>query len=516
MLDFQPVAGSAPVDIASMVDLPARLRPTAGLGVLDITEFFGETTGGVRTYLLEKARYVQRRPALRQTHRRPRRARRDPRGEWRPLLSPPRSLHPDPEALPLHARHPVHQPDRRARAAGPDRGRQHLVRAVAGAPGDPAGGRAGGLVLSQQLSRASSRPGPQTAGRARRTAAEFAWGYVRRLGRLVRATLAPSGAVARELERAGVERVVRVRLGVDLDRFNPARRARARPRPGGASRTARGTARHLRRPARRGEGGRPAPSAWPEVSRRTGAALALVGEGPARRRLQRRAGQRPRALGSRSSSDRDQLADLYAAADLLVRSCSTETFGLVGARGARERHPGARRRSGRRRPRRSRAPGRAPLFAAGDAGDSGRAGRSRSCGGDLPALGAAGRRYAEADHGWDTVLDRLFDVYRRVLARVSLLVSIHDVTPALADGVLRLWALCAARGRSPRAAGRARLARRVAAGASSRRSSHGSARAPPRARRSCCTASGTTRWSCRAVWPIRCARSAALHGKASS
>ena len=35
--------------------------------MLDITEFFGETTGGVRTYLLQKARYVQRRTALRQT-----------------------------------------------------------------------------------------------------------------------------------------------------------------------------------------------------------------------------------------------------------------------------------------------------------------------------------------------------------------------------------------------------------------------------------------------------------------
>jgi hypothetical protein len=32
---------------------------------------------------------------------------------------------------------------------------------------------------------------------------------------------------------------------------------------------------------------------------------------------------------------------------------------------------------------------------------------------------------------------------------VSLLVSIHDVTPALADGVERLWALCAARGVRP-------------------------------------------------------------------
>ena len=32
---------------------------------------------------------------------------------------------------------------------------------------------------------------------------------------------------------------------------------------------------------------------------------------------------------------------------------------------------------------------------------------------------------------------------------MSLLVSIHDVTPALADGIVRLWALCAARGLTP-------------------------------------------------------------------
>jgi len=32
---------------------------------------------------------------------------------------------------------------------------------------------------------------------------------------------------------------------------------------------------------------------------------------------------------------------------------------------------------------------------------------------------------------------------------VSLLVSIHDVTPALAEGVARLWALCAERGVRP-------------------------------------------------------------------
>jgi hypothetical protein len=54
ILDLVPVVGAAPtaLDIAR-IDLPPRLRPAASVGVLVISEFFGDTTGGVRTYLLE-------------------------------------------------------------------------------------------------------------------------------------------------------------------------------------------------------------------------------------------------------------------------------------------------------------------------------------------------------------------------------------------------------------------------------------------------------------------------------
>ena len=37
--------------------LPPRLRTQATLGVLDVTEWFGDTSGGIRTYLLQKAQY---------------------------------------------------------------------------------------------------------------------------------------------------------------------------------------------------------------------------------------------------------------------------------------------------------------------------------------------------------------------------------------------------------------------------------------------------------------------------
>ncbi len=46
--------------------LPPVLRPNAELSVLDISEYFGETSGGVRTYLVRKAWHVQSHPHLRQ------------------------------------------------------------------------------------------------------------------------------------------------------------------------------------------------------------------------------------------------------------------------------------------------------------------------------------------------------------------------------------------------------------------------------------------------------------------
>ncbi len=410
MLDFRPVAGSAPVDIASMVDLPARLRPTAGLGVLDITEFFGETTGGVRTYLLEKARYVQRRAGLRQTIVVP--GARDEileasgvrcyrlHGPSVPTQKPYRFMlatrstsrivaHERPDLIEVgstwFAPWLVHLATQRVDVPAVWFYHSNFPRVIA--------------------------PWPERVGRARRAAAEFAWGYVRRLGRLVRATLAPSDFVARELERAGVERVVRVGLGVDLARFNPARRARAAD---------------TRRRHGLPEGplaiyvGRLAAEkevdlllqAWPEVRRRTGANLVLVGDGPSRRKFQRRRGS-DRLYWLPFQQDRDELADLLAAADLMVSPCSIETFGLSALEALASGTPllGADRGGIGETIARS---GGGATFAAGCAGELA-AQAETLLRGDLGALGAVGRRYAEADHGWDAVLNRVFDIYRLVL-----------------------------------------------------------------------------------------------------
>src|SRR5688572_1896704 len=313
ILDLEPVAGATPALDIARIDLPPRLRPAASVGVLDITEFFGDTTGGVRTYLLEKAKYVQRHPSLRQ------------------VLVVPGARDEILEAggvrcYRLHGPSiPTQKPYRFMLAT------RSTTRIVAHERPDLI--EVGSAWCAPWLVHLATRglrvpavwfyhsnfpriiaPRPHAAGWPRLTTSALAWRYVRRLGRLVQATIAPCRAVARELESAGVENVVHVPLGVDLDRFHPTRRDRAAE-----------TRRRFGLP----EGplalyvGRLAAekdldlllSAWLEVERRTGARLALVGAGPAVRSLRRSKGG-ARALWLPYERDRDLLADLYASVDL--------------------------------------------------------------------------------------------------------------------------------------------------------------------------------------------------------
>ena len=255
---------------------------------------------------------------------------------------------------------------------------------------------------------APRRPG---VGRLRRGASAVAWSYVRRLGRLVRATLAPSRTVMRELEEAGVENVIRVPLGVDLDLFHPSRRAAA---------TA--TRRYYGLP----EGplglyvGRLAGEkevdllleGWPEVERRTGARLVLVGDGPARASLRRMPGGE-RAIWLPFERDRDRLADLYAAVSCCIAPGSLETFGLSAIESFASGTPVLSADEGGVAENVLLSEG-GRLFASRDAGSLAEEAIGL-LGADLTAIGARGRRYAEANHGWERVLDGLFGVYRQVL-----------------------------------------------------------------------------------------------------
>ncbi len=412
ILDLEPVAGAAPapLDIAR-IELPPRLRPAASVGVLDITEFFGDTTGGVRTYLLEKAKYVQRHSSLRQ------------------VLVVPGAQDEILEAggvrcYRLHGPSiPTQKPYRFMLAT------RSTGRIVAHERPDLI--EVGSAWCAPWLVHLATRglrvpavwfyhsnfpriiaPRPHAAGWGRLTASALAWRYVRRLGGMVQATIAPCRTVARELESAGVENVVHVPLGVDLDRFHPARRDRAAE-----------TRRRFGLP----EGplalyvGRLAAEkdldllleGWLNVERRTGVRLVLVGSGPAARSLRRTKGGL-RAVWLPYERDRDLLADLYAAVDLVVAPGSAETFGLAALEALASGVPVLSADRGGVAETVSLS-GAGRLYASGDPAHLAET-ASGLLGEDLPALGRLGRRYAEERHGWDAVLDRLFQVYRGVLA----------------------------------------------------------------------------------------------------
>lgn len=405
---FGGIESQASLDISRSA-LPARLRPNA-LGVLDISEFFGETTGGVRTYLLQKARYVESRPELRQV-----------------LVVPGArdSIH-ETSGVRCYRLHgpsvPTQKPYRFMLAT------QSTSRIVAHER--PSLIEVGSAWCAPWLVHLATRrldvpavwfyhsnfprviaPWPAVAGPVRRTASRFAWSYVRRLSRLVEATLAPSDFVAAELSREGVERVQRVTLGVDLDRFHPRRRDYA-----GETRRSLGLpngplALFVGRIAREKELDLLL-AAWGGVQRRTEAKLVLVGDGPSRDRLQRLPGSE-RHFWLPFESDRERLADLMAAVDLYVAPCSLETFGLSALEALASGTPVLSADRGGVAETVSRS-GAGVLFPSGDAGALAEA-AGRLLASNLAELGARGRSYVEIHHGWDMVFDRLFGIYRRVL-----------------------------------------------------------------------------------------------------
>ena len=407
-----------PIDLARS-RLPERLRPEAELGVLDITEFFGETSGGVRTYLLQKARYVEARPWLRQVLALPGPA--DAISETSGVrcyrLKGPRVPGLDPYRFVLATR-AIRRVVRHERPSLVEVGSPFLVpwivRRAARRTEIPF------VCFYHSNFPRTVAPFPERARALRRGAWRLAWRYARRLDELFEVTICASEWARRELARAGIERVVHVPLGVDLERFTPARRA-------GAA--------EVRRRHGLPDGplaafvGRFAPEkelevlldAWPEVHRRTGATLLLVGDGPLRGRLRERTadlaagGARgaPPAVLLPYERDRDRLADLVAAVDLLVSPGSTETFGLAALEAMASGTPVLSADRG----------GCAELVERSGAGELFEAASSsalaaaavRLLAADGDALGRRGRAWAEREHDWSTVFDRIVDVYRGVL-----------------------------------------------------------------------------------------------------
>jgi alpha-1,6-mannosyltransferase len=398
-------------DLAASV-LPEKRRGEAELGVLDITKWFGETSGGVRTYLLQKARYVEARPSLRHVLVIP--GARDSitagngvrcyrlRGPRIPTQRPYRFMlatrsirriieHEQPNVIEVGS--PFLVPWITKRAA-----RRIDVPLVG--------------FFHSNFPRAICSFPDRTRG-LRRRAHDAAWRYVRRLNQEFDVTIVASRFMADDLQEHGAKRVERVPLGVDLDHFHPWRRGSARATRAGYGLPAETpVAAFIGRFAREKEVDLLL-RAWPAIERQTDATLVLMGDGPSRRRLQ--AGSRgSRIIWLPYENDRERLADMLASVDLVVAPGSIETFGLSALEAAAS---GTAVLSADRGgvAEQIRASGAGATFVAGDSGsladEAVRLLRTRD---DLARLGALGRAYAEREHSWSSVFDRIFEIYRRV------------------------------------------------------------------------------------------------------
>jgi alpha-1,6-mannosyltransferase len=390
--------------------LPTPLRPGADLAVLDVTKYFGDRTGGIRTYLLEKARYVAAHPKVRQTMVVPGpddrlaeingvrcyrlRNRIIPaQDQYRFLLNAgvlDRILERErPDLIEVGSTLLVPWVVRRAN-------RRHQIPMV--------------WFFHSNLPRLVAETGPRIPG-VRNAMLRGARAYMARLGSLFCAAIAASETAARDLESYGVGPVLRVPLGVDLEMFTPERKQWAR---------------ETREQAGLPEGplalyaGRLAGEkrldvlldGWAHVERRTGARLVVQGDGPARERLERHP-YAPHVIWRPLERDRQLVADLLAATDLFVAPGPVETFGLAALEALASGVPVLSADTG----------AVAELIEASGAGTTFVMGESADLADqavqlleqDLALLGGRGREYAERHHSWTGVFDRLFLAYRSIV-----------------------------------------------------------------------------------------------------
>ena len=390
--------------------LPPVSRPHARLSVLDTTEWFAPTSGGIRTYLLQKELYVAARPWLRHAlvvpweaegiveregarwyeFRGPRVPRNEP---YRLLTSVARMRrvleHEKPDVIELGS--PAIVPWVLFRALG-----KRDVPIV-------------NFFHSHfpALLMGSRQPVP----RLRRALGNAAWWYARRMDRRVSATIAASRFVADDLRNAGIPNVVQIPLGVDLEHFTPERRAHADATRAEWQLPLDGPlVTYIGRFAHEKELD-VLMDAWPAIQRRTGAVLVMAGDGPEHAAL------RARNTGSRVFwlpfiADRARLADLQAASSVYMATSPHETFGLSPLEAMACGTPVlAADGGGVREHVLSSGAGR--TFQPGDAADLATQAIAL-LEDDLQGHGERARTFAAREHSWTSVFDRIFALYERV------------------------------------------------------------------------------------------------------
>jgi alpha-1,6-mannosyltransferase len=378
-------------------------RPRAGDGsrmtlhVVDITMFHAPSSGGVRTYLEAKARWLaSARPDIRYSLLVPETG----MGAGDPSVH---SLPAPPLPFSNGYRFPLR---RRAWVEKLIELKPDLIEAqdpyVTGWAALEAGRRLGVPTIAYFHSDLTRLIGSRVGHWADRGLNR----YVARLYRQFDRVLAPSRTMGDKLERLGLRNVVVQPLGVDLQRFHPARRdARLRERMGFADDA------RLLIFAGRGSHEKKIPVLL-QAMQRLGPSyqLLLVGS-----HMPRRVPGNVRVIDH--FVPKDELAGLFAASDALAHAGDRETFGLIVLEAMASGLPVIGTDAGAVSELVTPECGR--LARAGDAGAFADAVREVFAN-DPQALGREGRRRAETLFGWNSVMGRLIGHYESLTRRVAM------------------------------------------------------------------------------------------------
>lgn len=385
--------------------------------MLDVTKWFGETSGGVRTYLHEKSAYVARHPDLRhvlaipgaadqitdgdgvRTYRL--RGPRIPTQQQYRFLLATRSLrqiveHERPDVIEVGSQIFVPWVARLATRRRPT----PLVGFYHGNVEREVGASLQLGERANNLSRALTRS------------------YLRAVDSLFTARFAASESLADDLRAAGIRDVTRVRLGVDTVTFHPSRRHRAAD-----------TRRERGIPVDEPVAvycGRIAPEkdiawlvrAWPRLADVTPAWLVVIGDGPMLPQLKAECARTgARVLWQPFEQNRERLADLLASADFAMSPGPIETFGLSALEAMACGTPviSVNCGAGAELVRRSRG---GAVYGVRDWQDLVHA-VGEFLRQDTRSFGARGRDYAVREHGWNYAFEELFAVYERLAGRTE-------------------------------------------------------------------------------------------------
>lgn len=401
------------IEAATHAALRRSPSPTRALRVLDITDFYSETaSGGVRTYLRHKTEHLER------------------AGVSHAVVVP--GARTGMERLGATRLHRIRGPRVPASPAYRTLLSWEEVRRILEAERPDVIEVGSPFLVPRLVRRASGESRTPTVGFYHADVVRtFAEPYLRHplLGpvreglkvaarRLVRdvyrgfdATVAASPSVVRELEEYGVPHVVHIPLGVDRRRFRPR---------GPGERVSRA---EFGIPEGHPLGvyvGRFAPEKRLDVALDGHARiplegrphLLLVGDGPERATLERRARDQAHLYVASYQSSREAVARIYGAADFYLAAGPGETFGLSIAEALASGLPVVTVRRGAG-PDRVAGGAVAEGYRHGDAADAARAIRAlvERLG---PELSRRARRHAESHYDWSWTFESLVSLYDRV------------------------------------------------------------------------------------------------------